>query len=114
MDNPSVQRILDNPPGGKSKRRNGACAGVSVLCSLAPAGPRAKRIKLTESEEESDAEDMEVESGQGDAAKVTNPVVAEEIAAQARATKSVEERQQDFKTMLLERGASLIGPVDSI
>ena len=74
---------------------------------LAPAGPKTKRIKLNESDEESDAEDMEVESGaDGDSAKVASSAAAEQAAAQERASKSLEERQQDFKAMLLERGVS--------
>lgn len=42
----------------------------------------------------------------GEPFKVTDPVKAEELAAQARASKSLEERQQGFKDMLLERGVS--------
>lgn len=42
--------------------------------------------------------------GSGDSEKVTKGVSAEALAAEARANKPLEERQQEFKNMLLERG----------
>lgn len=73
--------------------------------------PRAKRIKLNKDsdDEDSDFEDMEVEAGAsgGEAAKA-NSATTEQVAAEARASKSLEERHQEFKAMLLERGVSLM------
>jgi len=116
-DNPNVQKILDNPPGGgggvMSKRDLWLDLAVDISCYYdmfpAPTAPKAKKIKLNESDddEESDAEDMDVESGAaGDSAKMASSAEAEQAAAQDRASKPLEERQQDFKSMLLERGVS--------
>ena len=72
-------------------------------------GPETKRLKMKDSDEDSDVEEMELAGVAGlekMRLKVANPVEAEELAAQARANKSLEERQREFKAMLLERGVS--------
>ena len=77
-------------------------------------GPGAKRLKLSSDSDNSDEEEDEVVVAEGvpviSSAGEAKPVVggpeAELKAAQLRANKPLEERQQEFKAMLLERGVS--------
>ena len=94
-----------------------------ILCVyFLPAGkkgdaPSAKRVKLEEGGGEEDEEEMEEGGGGldisvGGQAVATMKMVpveavdAEKKAAMIRSGKSLEERQEEFKEMLLERGVS--------
>lgn len=70
-------------------------------------GPDTKHMRLSDSED-SDSDTITIAEG---VAIVNDPQTkpsetAEEYAAQARVSKTLEERQQEFKEMLLERGVS--------
>ena len=74
-------------------------------------GPDSKRLKLSDSEEDSDDDEgVQIEGVavvKGDAKPAEDTAEALKKAAEARATMSLEKRQQDFKAMLLERGVSM-------
>eukprot|EP00731_Ephydatia_muelleri_P020676 Em0013g403a len=99
-DNPQVTKVIDEPPWGKKETGD----GESI--------PPLKKPRLDDnSDEEQGMDGMNATSlerlpGQEEAAEM------ELKAAKLRAGKSLEQRQEEFKQMLLERGVSAFSTWD--
>jgi transcription elongation regulator 1 len=100
-DNPLVEKIIDDGPDGEA--------------------PSAKRVKVEGEGGEEDEDEMEggeLDISVGGEAVVTMTMVqaeavdAEKKAAMIRSGKTLEERQEEFKEMLLERGVSAFSTWD--
>ena len=127
-DNPQVEKIIEGGPEGQGGAQYNipTHTGSFVLCLsvLAPPGtkgdaPSAKRVKLSE---EGEGEEEEMEEGGGGldisvggqavatvSTVPTEAVDAEKTATMMRLGKTFEERQEEFKEMLLERGVRETG-----
>jgi transcription elongation regulator 1 len=100
-DNPLVEKIIDDGPDGEA--------------------PSAKRVKVEgeggeEDEEEMEGGELDISVGGEDVATMkmvqTEAVDAEKKAAMIRSGKTLEERQEEFKEMLLERAVSAFSTWD--